>query len=242
MEKCDYKMSWVPTVDSESRRKLFDKFNGKYLFRYPGKDRVLLNLNLENGVGHYFNPMQIYQIYSYLGICSEQDDIYHGYYEKFAENFDINSNILDVACGAVPAFGLIIAGKQIELPNSKGKITMCDPALVLDTGTNDNMTLVKDKFNSEEVINYDIVTGIMPCSVTRDIITSSCEYNKDFFIGLCGCPQEDDDYSDGMLSSIDRNIDFANEMCSKYGRILEVDSLDYYYTANKPIIYSKKRK
>lgn len=234
-----FKMTWEPTVDKEKRKEMFREFTNKYLGRFSGKDRVLVSLNLENGVGHYFNPMQLFQIYSYLGICSEQDDIYYGYFKKLAENFDINCNILDVASGAVPAFGLIVAGKLIELPNSKGKITMCDPALVLDTGKKDNMTLIKGKFEREKVKTYDLVTGVMPCSVTRDIITSSCEYNKDFFIGLCGCPQEYDFFGDGK-SSIEHNIDFANEMCSKYGRTLETVELDFYYTANKPIIYSKK--
>ena len=233
------KMTWEPTFGKEKQTEMFREFNDKYLGRYSGKDRVLISLNLENGVGHYFNPMQLYQIYSYLNLFKSEDDIYYGYFKKLAENFDINCNILDVASGAIPAFGLIISGKQMELPNARGSITMCDPAIVLDTLKNENMTIVRDKFKKDDVFNYDLITGIMPCGVTRDIIESACQYNKDFFIGLCGCPQEDDIFDNGK-SSIENNIDFASDMCSKYNRELIVENLDYYFTANKPIIYSKK--
>jgi len=236
------KTSWIPATDNRAvDSMMLYKFISEYGNKYSGRVRVNLNLNLLNGVGSYWNPMEFLQIYSYLNLINKSDDIYYGYYKKFAEAFDINCNILDVACGAVPAFGLIIGDNQMKLPNSRGTITMCDPALVLDTVKNNNMILKKDKFNSEEVKNYDIVTGIMPCSVTRDIISSSCEYNKDFYIGLCGCPQEYDMFDDGK-SGIEHNIEYAKEMCYKHGRSLVIDNLDFVTTDNKPIIYSKKRK
>lgn len=233
------KVFWKPTVEVEDRKKIFDKFKEKYYGKYSGKDRVMLELSLENGGGHYWNPIQILQIYSYLGLFENQDDIYYNFYEKLAEKFDINCNVLDVASGNIPSFGIIIAGKQMKLPNSRGTVTVCDPHLVLDDDSC-NIKLIKDKFDMDIVKNYDLITGIMPCGVTRDIITSACKYNKDFFIELCGCPQEDDDYDDGK-SSIDHNIEFAEEMCSKYDRDLNTDYLDFDFLGKKPIIYSKRR-
>ena len=111
---------------------------------------------------------------------------------------------------------------------------------MLDSCDKSNMKLIKDKFNMDIAKNYDLITGIMPCDVTRDIITGACKYNKDFFIELCGCPNEDDDYDDGK-TSIEHHIEFAKNMCSKYDRYLNIDYLNFEGISRKPIIYSKKR-
>ena len=47
------KVFWKPTVEVEDRKKIFDKFKEKYYGKYSGKDRVMLELSLENGGGHY---------------------------------------------------------------------------------------------------------------------------------------------------------------------------------------------
>lgn len=70
------KLFWKPTVESEDRKMIFDEFKRKYYGKYSGKERVMLELNLENGVGHYWNPIQILQIYSYLGLFENEDDDY----------------------------------------------------------------------------------------------------------------------------------------------------------------------
>jgi hypothetical protein len=70
--------------------------------------------------------------------------------------------------------------------------------------------------------------------------SNACKYNKDFFIELCGCPNEDDDYDDGK-TSIEHHIEFAKNMCSKYDRDLNIDYLNFEGISRKPIIYSKKR-
>lgn len=237
------KTKWLPTMKKEDRDKIIKLFMEEYGAKYPGKIRIGLEDNLKHGVGSYWNLMECFQIYSYLGIFQDCDNFYYGYYKKLKEAFDINCNILDVACGYVPAFGMIVAGKQLELPNSKGKITVCDPALVLDSVKESNLTLSRDKFSSDvDISKFDIVTGIMPCATTRDIIKAACEQNKDFFIGLCGCmpegyiPESDDEIY------MYKNIDYAKKMCQEYGRGDLVETkLDDDFFVSLPVIYSKKR-
>ena len=237
----DRKTSWVSKENPVVAKKMLMDFLNEYRNKYSGKDRVLLEMNLKDFLGTYWAPMEFFQIYSHLGLFEDKDNMYYGYYEKLAENFDINCNILDVACGCIPAFGEIVAKKQIELPNSKGTITVCDPALVLADESKGNMKLIKDKFNSlYDVSNYDLITGIMPCATTWDIIKSACENNKDFFIGLCGCPPDDYSYDDGE-TFLDKNIEYAKKMCAKYDRDYNEVQLDSEYVVRMPVIYSKRR-
>lgn len=234
---------WTPTSNAFLSKEILNSFLRKYKNNYSIENRALLESGLFSRLGHYLNPLEFLQIYSYLGLIGKDNDIYYGYYKKLSENFDIDCNILDVASGCLPAFGLIISGEQMKLPCSKGTITMCDPAIIFDAGKKGNMTLVKDKFDKEMIKSYDLITGIMPCSTTKDIITGACENNKDFYIGLCGCPPEDEDSFnlDDGTTFLEINQKFAKDMCDEYGRTLCVDHLDPNFYVRMPVIYSKKR-
>ena len=231
--------SWVPKVDFYSLKPMIRNFIDKYKDKYP--EGILDEDELFRKVGSFYAKMIYFQIYYYLGFIRNEDNIYYGYYEKLAELFDINCNILDIASGYIPAFGEIVAGKQLMLPNSKGTITVCDPAIIFDESRKSNMILIKDSFNSSfDLSKYDLVTGIMPCPITRDIIKAACEQDKDFYIALCDCESSNSKLLFGK-SAIDRNIEYADEMCSLYGRKLYKCFLDSIYNVKLPVIYSKKR-
>ena len=231
---------WVPTANPFVTRELLSRFMREYSDKYSEKQRELLSEYLQENVGSYFNQMELFQIYSYLGLMKDEDNIYYGYYEKMKENFDIDCDILDVACGNIPAFGMIVSEKQLQLAN-KGTVTVCDPALIFESCDKANMKLVKAPFDSNyDVSKYDLITGIMPCSTTRDIVKAACENNKDFYIGLCGCAPDGYAYSDGE-TYLDKNLNYIKDMCYIYGRDVQEVVLDPNYVVRMPVVYSKKR-
>ena len=231
---------WMSTANPVVTRELLSRFMKDYIDRYSEKNQSDLKKYLQDGVGSYMNQIELFQIYSYLGLMKPEDDIYEGYYKKMSENFDTDCNILDVACGYVPAFGMIVAEKQLKL-SGRGTITVCDPALISETCKDKNMKLVKDPFDSNyDISKYDLITGIMPCSTTRDIIKAACENNKDFYIGLCGCPPEEYTYDDGE-NYLTKNLNYARDMCYIYGRELCETELDPNYVVRMPVVYSKKK-
>lgn len=230
---------WIPKVDFYYLRPIIKDFIRKYGDKYP--EGFLDDKKLFLKVGSYLAKMEYFQIYHYLDFMDENDDIYYGYYKELKKHFDIDCNILDVASGYIPAFGDIVAKHQIHLPNAKGTIDVCDPVLIFDESKNANMKLIKDKFHpGYDLSSYDLITGIMPCTVTRDIITAACEQDKDFFIGLCTCTPKDY-YSIDDKTYMDENIEFARKTCSLFDRELELCDLDAKYNINSPVIYSKKR-
>lgn len=232
--------SWVPKVDFYSLRPMIREFIKKYKDKYP--EGFLDEDDLFRKIGSFLITMEYFQIYSYLGFIDDKDNIYYGYYKKLAELFDINCDIFDAASGFIAAFGLIVASMQLRLPNSKGTVSVCDTSLIFDKSRQSNMTLIKDRFTSSfDLSKYDLVTGIMPCPITKDIIKAACEQDKDFYIGLCNC--EANDHPKLLAKSqLDDNIEYAEEMCSKFDRELHKTFLDPSYNVKLPIIYSKKRK
>ena len=241
MDYSKKKCSWVPTTSPFMTREILAKFLREYGDKYPEDVRKMLQEQIYKNVGNYMNLIEFFQVYSYTGIFGKSDDIYYGYYKKLSELFDIDCNILDVASGYVPAFGTIVSGKQLELPNAKGKVTVCDPAIITEKAKHSNMIINKDKFSKDmDLSKYDLITGIMPCEVTRDLIKAACEQNKDFYVGLCFCEPEDYIPVDDKMF-FEENIDYAREVCSWYGRTLEETQLDPDYYVSLPVIYSKKR-
>ena len=241
MSNSKRKTSWKPTTDFFMTRELLSRFMREYGDKYPENIRKMLQEKLFRNIGSYMNLVEFFQVYSYTGIFGPKDDIYYGYYKKLSEIFDIDCSVLDVASGYVPAFGTIVAGKQMELHNPKGKVTVCDPALITNNAKHSNMIIKRDKFSKDtDISKYDLVTGIMPCSVTRDIIKACCEQDRNFYIGLCFC--EPADYIPKEYKMFfEENIDYAKEVCADYGRELVETQLDPDYYVSLPVIYSKKR-
>lgn len=236
------KYNWEPKGNAFTNKLILKEFLKKYGDKYPENTKEKLDEFLIEYLGNYMNLMECFQIYDYLDLFNDEDNIYYGYYKKLSETFDIDCNILDVASGFIPSFGTIVAGKQLELPNAKGKITVCDPAMIIDNAKYSNMTINKNKFSSDiDLSKYDLITGIMPCAVTRDLITAACQQNKDFYIGLCGCVPDNYEYDDAE-TYLEKNLEFARKMCREYGRgDLQETQLDENFVVKFPVIYSKKR-
>ncbi len=126
------------------------------------------------------------EIYEYLGLIHPKGNFYQKYFENIKERFNLRGNVLEIGGGLIPSFAEKIAQEQINL--GKGTITVYDKAIILKESRCPNMTLVKENFTTKtEIQDFDLVIGILPCTVTSLIVTRACEENKDFYVALCNC-------------------------------------------------------
>lgn len=182
------------------------------------------------------------QKYSKLGTYN--NGFYLAHLNKIKQNFDIRCDVLDVASGTVPVFANLLAKEQLEL--GCGSVTLYDPRLILRLGKYDNMFCNKKYFSLDvDVSKYKLITGIFPCEVTDDIITSACINQKDFYVALCGCDHFATDYDEYMFSDApiyeEYIIDRAKSLVKEYDNgILVVDRLNNS-VFNYPILYNKRK-
>jgi len=187
-------------------------------------------------------PDVLMQIYTELGITYHNKGFYEEHINNIKKNFNIKGNILDVGCGSIPAFGNLIAKEQLRL--GSGTVTLYDPHLAMNKPKYPNITLVKDVFYSKcDVSKYDLITGILPCDATDDIIESACKNNKNFYIAMCGCVHYDGYPYDYMTPKYYQSctINMAEKYLKEYDNgELVVEKLDDRFTIDYPIIYNKK--
>ena len=218
----------------------YEKFLLKYGSLY---DERMINYIKEN----FWDSMDetvpdvLMQLYSEFGIL--KNNFYLEHLNKIKQYFNITGNLLEVGSGVIPAFGNLVAKEQLRI--GKGNITLYDPMLILDKPKYPNMKLVKKEFTlNTDVSNFDLITGILPCGATEDIIESACKNNKNFYIAMCGCthfktfplfkPLTAEAYQDQVIS-------MTNNLLKKYDNgELVIEKLDDSYELNYPILYNKK--
>ena len=218
----------------------FEKFLLKYESLY---DQRMINYIKEN----FWDSMDevvpdvLMQVYSELGIL--KNNFYLEHLNKIKQNFDITGDVLEVCSGVIPAFGNLMAKEQLKI--GCGTITLCDPALILDKPKYPNMKLVKDKFTLDTNINnFDLITGILTCEATEDIIESACKNHKNFYIAMCGCTHFK---AFPLFTSLTPEvyqkqvITLTKNLLKKYDNgELVIEKLDDSYELNYPILYNKK--
>ena len=237
---------WNSQMSIAQVKLLFDDFLSKYISEYDENMSEYIKNNFYKFIGERLVYSELLQIYSDLGIISNNDNHYYAYFEMIKNNFDINCNILEVASGKVPALANIIAKEQLKM--GKGTITVYEPGLVDIKSKYSNMKLCKEEFNdSIDISGFDLVVSIMPCLVTEDVLRSTFRNNKDFFIAFCGCehyPNLNPYYMYGFpYPSYHNYIYDAKKYNEEYnlGDIIQT-KLDDKYEIDYPIIYNKRKK
>lgn len=182
--------------------------------------------------------VRLAQIYSYIGAYTNESDPYIGYVNMLKKYFDIKTDILDVASGDFPAFGLTLAKEQLELKG--GTVSLYDPNLVLSKPITKNMKLHKEKFTENTpIVKFSFVTSILPCSVTDLLFNKLLREDKEFFVALCNC------FTHGIhgeqIRSHDEIISDVYEKINKIGNgKLIIEHLDSHYRNSLPILIYKK--
>lgn len=221
---------------------LFEKFLSEYAHLYSHDALDFIKENFWTYLYSKCAPDILMEIYGEIGIEPSTGNFYNAHLAKLEQLFGIDHNILEVASGMIPTFANKIAHQQLNL--KKGTITIYEPLLLKTTSKYPNMTIHRERFTtSTDVHSYDLITGILTCDATENIITSACQNRKDFYIAMCGCCHLQS--SSPFISVTARQyqkyiIQKATELLHKYENgTLQVDYLDSSYELNYPILYNR---
>ena len=130
-----------------------------------------------------FVPDLLRQVYIKTGILKDNENIFKGFISILKDNFDINSNIVEVGGGLFPTLGEMISAEQVD-----GTVTVYDPRLYKDDRTNPKLILKKERFDENtDVTGADILVGFMPCEATETILENAIKSGKPFYVAMCGC-------------------------------------------------------
>lgn len=238
-------MLWLPQKDEKEIKDLFLKFFSKHKERYDSGLQDYIQKDFFCSIGERGIYSELMQLYSEFEIYSESDNPYIAHFNNIKNIFNLGSNVLEVASGAVPALANIIAKHQIKI--GSGTITIYDPSTIIDKSKYSNLVIKKEEFNSNlNISNYGLIVSILPCLATEEVITAACSNKKDFYIAFCGCDHfaaRNGYYSYGFFrpSYLD-DIELAKRLCDENGLgELVVTSLEDKYEIEYPIIYNKRR-
>ena len=228
-------------TQEEAAKKVID-FVDKYASEYTEREIKYLRRNADEVITcdtPFFTFDIIRQIYGELGITPENKDMYKAFIKLFEENFDINTNIVEVAGGIVPTLGKQLAQKQ-----TAGTVTVYDPRVIQNIPKPENLILKKEMFGKATPLdNAEVLIGFMPGEITPTIIQAAVKNEIPFMIALCDGGNrkgyewlEEDDEWIGHVSYLAKSgIEKSNlgtlgtESFSKFG-------------SPYPIIYSKRKK
>lgn len=139
----------------------------------------------------FYIPCAVSQIYDYLDLLKEENNIYKLFANFYFEYFDdsYNKNIIDIASGRIPSSALRLQ-EGISLNGGQGKVTAYDPWML---HLNFPGLKAKRKEFTEKtgIKKADVLTATMPCDATELIIKRAIQSEKEFLIQLCPCVPEE---------------------------------------------------
>ncbi len=186
-------------------------------------------------------PDVVREIYDMLDLIKPEKNIFLGFIDLIKENFDIDSNIVEVGGGIFPTLG-----KRIALSQNTGSVTVYDPRLYTTIPISNNLKLVDKKFDNHiSISGTDLIVGLQPYGATEEIIKTACLNGTNFMIAL-GKAEESFGggwYVDDIQQQTweNRIIKIAKQRLGESGMgSLEITNLSKY-GSNYPVIYNKKR-
>lgn len=176
------------------------------------------------------------QIYDELGLLENDRNIYEGFIDLLAKNFDINRNIVEIGGGKIPSLA-----KKLALRQKHGTVTVYDDKLITTNTSIPNLKLIKRRLSEEERLqNTDMIIGFMPCEGTKTAIHLAQKNKLDFMIAFCegSCHDEslfmyEEDWELNMLYEARKAIQRAS-----LGKLEKTYMKDYHNPY--PIIYNKR--
>jgi len=168
-----------------------NSFWKKHGHLYTKKDQNDIRRYLLNAYKTDSNIAFYLSILSYVGVLSENNDIYKWFLTYLKEYYPhfLDKNILEVACGTTPALTKLIADEITET-NSQGSITGMDKTLAI-------LEIVNAKLKQENITcdtnltSYDTIIGLAPCEATPIALKKACIEEKEISLVLCGCVHSD---------------------------------------------------
>jgi hypothetical protein len=229
----------MPKITKEEYLRRALSFVEAHKDSYTQRERDYITKNFLWSYNKPYASDIIRQIYDEVGICDPEVNMYEGFLKIIEENFDINTDIIEVGGGIVPSLA-----KKIALRQKTGTVTVYDPRLMTNIDAPDNLILKKEKFRENTPIgSAKLIIGFMPCDAAPTIVKSACENQTDFIVALCeggmregfGWLEEDDEWTGYITYCAEKGIEKH-----KLGTLAQA-SLEKYNNPY-PIIYNKRIK
>lgn len=229
----------MPQIPKEEYMRRALKFIEAHKDSYTPREINYITGSFYWGMNNPFASDLLRQIYDEVGITDENVNMYEGFLKILEENFDINTDIIEIGGGIVPSLA-----KKIALRQKSGTVTVYDPRLITNIDKPDNLILKREMFSKNTPIgDTKLIIGFMPCDATTLLIDTACQKKTDFMIALCeggmregyGWLEEDDEWIGFVKYCAERGIE-----TNGLGTLGEA-SLEQYRNPY-PVIYNKRRK
>ena len=123
------------------------------------------------------------EIYNYLQLDQEDNNIYQAFADMITSKFDIDRPIYEIGGGHLPTVGKILSLKQ-----KQGTVTIYDPKLLSTSTDIPNLRLVRKEFTGEEIVESNaLMIGYKPCDAIIPMMKYIAKNDLDFMIALCDC-------------------------------------------------------
>lgn len=178
------------------------------------------------------------EVYDEMNVLAEETNVYSGFLEVMKNHFDINQDIVEIGAGMFPCLGRRIVKEQ-----TKGRVTVYDPNLVLQDYNLEGLILRKEMFREDTPIGKaKLLVGMSPCHSMDLILKRSGEENLDFMIKVCQCELASSSDEPLVIKAMfDEYLNEKNDYYKEYGRgNFKVTYLEEKYSDPSPIVYSKK--
>ena len=195
----------------------FKDFLLKYEELYDKKMIKFIKDNFKSGM-HSSEIVDILkQVYAYLGILPEEQNIYKKCLDIIKEEYGLEQNILEIGAGAIPIFSMYVDEEQ-----KNGSITAYDKYLV--PNKLGNIKIYKKNFTmNDSTKDYNLVVGIYPCDASYMLIQKAAEENKDMLLLSCDCTHFSTGYLQFNMPDIDEWHDYLYyRACTKYENKKEI--------------------
>lgn len=155
------------------------------LYEEPEREFIKINfLNSYFAEGVDIDIMN--QVYETIGLFDNYPNLYKANLKYLMDCYDINTDILEVGGGYVPAFA-----KKLSDNQQSGSVSVIDPLLIVNQFG--NLRLYRENFTEEtDVSKFKLLVGIQPCEATIPMIKSANKNNLDMYMMLCGCTHFED--------------------------------------------------
>lgn len=190
------------------------------------------------------------QIYAEGNLLNDNDNEYLSLLKYLlCKKYNLGGNILEIGGGVYPVLSSYIDAYQRRI--GSGTITVVDPQLGISKLG--NIKLIRDRFTTNGIKNYDLIISQSPCIITHDVIDSAIDNGKEFFVTLCKCLIDSypylidfysDDYGfDNIQNDIlnkkrqrNNNLRTGNNLYIDSGSIFYGDNMEMKYISGKKLI------
>lgn len=229
----------MPKITNEEYVKRALKFVEEHKDSYTPKELEFIYHNINRGLDYANTSDVLRQLYDEAGLHDIKYNVYEGFISLLEQNFDLNTDIIEIGGGRIPSLG-----KKIALRQKKGTVTVYDPRLITNIEKPSNLILKPELFDKTTAIgDAKLLIGYMPCEAAVLLVDSACKNKIDFMLALCeggtrneyGWLEDDHDWICFVRYCAIRGIE-NNSLGSLEQCYLE------QYNNPYPVIYNKRKK